>query len=89
MSKKKIHVRRRKLTEYKEDPNNANLGSERGNQMLDDSLNQTGPGRSLVADANDYLPAGNKTKAAAERAGITDVIEVETDGDAIIVHVRS
>lgn len=88
MTEKGIKVTRRKITDYKEDPNNANLGSKRGSDMLDDSLAQTGPGRSLVADANDYLPAGNKTKAAAERAGITDVIEVETDGDAIIVHKR-
>jgi len=89
MSKNKdIRVRRRKLSEYKDDPRNANSGSDRGNQMIDDSLDQVGPGRSLVADANDYLPAGNKTKQAAERAGIVDVIEVETDGDAIIVHKR-
>ena len=82
MPDKKINVRRRKLSDYKDDPNNANKGSERGNQMIDDSLARVGPGRSLVADANDYLPAGNKTKAAAERAGITEVIEVETDGEA-------
>lgn len=88
MSDKKINVRRRKLSDYKEDPNNANKGSKRGNEVIDDSLARVGPGRSLVADANDYLPAGNKTRAAAERAGITEVIEIETEGDAIIVHKR-
>lgn len=88
MPDKPIKVTRRKITDYKDDPNNANKGSERGNKMVEDSLREVGPGRSLVADANDYLPAGNKTKAAAKRAGITEVIEVETDGDAIIVHKR-
>jgi site-specific DNA-methyltransferase (adenine-specific) len=85
---KPINVKRRSIDDYKDDPRNANRGSERGSQMVEDSLNAVGPGRSLVADANDYLPAGNKTKAAAKRAGITEVIEVETDGDAIIVHKR-
>lgn len=88
MSDKPINVKRRSIDDYKDDPRNANRGSERGSQMVEDSLNTVGPGRSLVADANDYLPAGNKTKAAAKRAGITEVIEVETDGDAIIVHKR-
>lgn len=88
MNDKPITVKRRSIDDYKDDPRNANKGSERGSQMVEDSLTTVGPGRSLVADANDYLPAGNKTKAAAKRAGITEVIEVETDGDAIIVHKR-
>ncbi|MEL6525846.1 MAG: DNA modification methylase [Chloroflexota bacterium] len=85
---KNYSIRERNLDDYKEDPNNANRGSERGNAMLDDSLEQVGPGRSIVADGNDYVPAGNKTLEAAKRAGITKVIEVETEGDAIIVHKR-
>lgn len=89
MTDKEIQVRRRKLDDYKEDPHNANLGSDRGNQTLDDSIEQTGIGRSLVADGNDYITAGNKTLAAAKRKGITEVIEIETEGNAIIVHKRS
>jgi DNA modification methylase len=81
-------VKRRKLDEYKNDPANANLGSERGAKMIEDSLESVGSGRSLLADGDDYLVAGNKTRAAAERAGITEVIEIETEGDAIIVHKR-
>jgi site-specific DNA-methyltransferase (adenine-specific) len=83
-----IQIKRRKLSDYKADPQNANLGSERGAQMIQDSLQEVGAGRSLLADGGDYLVAGNKTREAAERAGITEVIEVETDGDAIIVHKR-
>jgi site-specific DNA-methyltransferase (adenine-specific) len=81
-------VKRRKLEEYKDDPQNANKGSERGAQMIQDSLSEVGAGRSLLADGDDYLVAGNKTREAAERLGITEVIEIETEGEAIIVHKR-
>lgn len=83
-----IKVTKRKITDYKSDPNNANKGTERGAQVLDDSIAEVGAGRSLVADKDGHIVAGNKTREAAERAGITEVIEVETDGDAIIVHKR-
>ena len=83
-----IRVKRRKLTDYHQDPENANKGTERGAQMIENSLESVGSGRSLLVDGRDYLVAGNKTRAAAERAGITEVIEIETDGEAIIVHKR-
>lgn len=82
-------VTRRKITDYLPDMSNANAGTERGLQMVEDSLSQDGVGRSIVADAGDRIPAGNKTLEAAMNAGITDVIEIETDGRAIIVHKRS
>jgi site-specific DNA-methyltransferase (adenine-specific) len=88
MMSDEIKIKRRKLSEYHQDPENANKGTERGAQMIQDSLSEVGAGRSLLADGSDYLVAGNKTREAAERAGITEVIEVETDGDAIIVHKR-
>lgn len=82
-------IRRLKITDYLPDSFNANLGSERGLQMLEKSLNEVGAGRSLVADAHDRIPAGNKTLEAAMNAGIEDVIEIETDGRALVVHKRS
>lgn len=88
MNEKPLKVTRRKITDYTPDDQNANSGSERGLQMLEDSLHEVGAGRSLVADAKDRIPAGNKTMEAAVNAGITDVIEVETEGDALIVHKR-
>lgn len=65
------------------------MGTERGLQMVEDSLQQDGVGRSIVADAQDRIPAGNKTLQAAMNAGIEDVIEIETNGRAIIVHKRT
>ena len=50
-----IKVRRRKLSEYRPDPSNANAGSERGQFMIESSIEKVGVGRSLVADANDLL----------------------------------
>lgn len=82
-------ITRKKLTDYLPDDHNANAGTERGLQMIEDSLQQDGVGRSIVADANGRVPAGNKTLEAAMNAGITEVIEIETDGNALIVHKRS
>lgn len=81
-------IRRRKITDYIPDMSNANAGTERGLQMVEDSLREDGVGRSIVADGQDRIPAGNKTLEAAMNAGITEVIEIETDGNALIVHKR-
>jgi len=85
---KQPKITRRKITDYIPDNSNANSGSERGLQMVEDSLSQDGVGRSIVADGHDRIPAGNKTLEAAMNAGIEDVIEIETDGRALIVHKR-
>lgn len=86
---KEPRITRRKITDYVPDTGNANAGSERGLQMVEDSLSQDGAGRSIVADAHDRISAGNKTLEAAMNAGIEDVIEIETDGRALIVHKRT
>jgi hypothetical protein len=86
---KEPKITRRKITDYIPDMSNANAGTERGLQMVEDSLQQDGVGRSIVADGQDRIPAGNKTLEAAMNAGIEDVIEIETDGRALIVHKRS
>lgn len=89
MGTKQPKVTRRKITEYIPDSRNANLGSERGLAMIEKGLNKVGAGRSIVVDAHDKIPAGNKTLEAAVLAGIEDVIEIETDGTALIVHKRT
>jgi len=85
---KKYKVTERKITDYQPDPTNPNLGSEEGLAFIEKSLREVGGGRSLVADEKDILVAGNKTQEAAVNAGITDVIEIETEGDVLIVHKR-
>lgn len=86
--KKSFTVKEKHIEDYIPDAANANLGSERGAAMIEDSLSQDGAGRSLVADKDGRLVAGNKTQEGAINAGITKVIEIETDGDALIVHKR-
>lgn len=79
----------RKLKDYKPDPTNANKGTERGQYMLENSLHKYGAGRSVLADKNGYLIAGNKTLEVAGQIGIDDVIEVETDGTKLVVVKRT
>ena len=85
---KEIKVRERHIGEYKPDPNNVREHNARGQAALVDSLHEVGAARSLVADADDTIQAGNGVWEAAAEAGIENVIEIETDGDAIIVHKR-
>ena len=84
-----VKVSRRKITDYTPDPRNANLGTERGQYMIDHSVESVGLARSIVAANDDTIPAGNKTLQAAVDAGIEDVIEVETDGHALVVVKRT
>jgi site-specific DNA-methyltransferase (adenine-specific) len=89
MTDKPIKVTRRSIDEYKNDPRNPNKGTSRGNELIETSLRELGVGRSITADTNDIIPAGNKTIEAAKRAGITTVIEIESDGTELIVHKRN
>jgi hypothetical protein len=82
-------IRKRKISDYTPDARNANKGSERGQYMIDTSVESVGLARSIVAANDDTIPAGNKTLQAAMDAGIEDVIEVETDGNALVVVKRT
>jgi len=54
-----------KLQELKQDPRNANKGTERGRQTVRQSLRDCGTGRSIVVDKDGVILAGNKTAEAA------------------------
>lgn len=83
MSEPKVTVRR--LEEYTQDQRNANKGTARGRSALEASLRENGAGRSLLADKHGNLIAGNKTAEEAAALGIDRVIEVVTDGTALVV----
>ena len=70
------------------DIRNANKGTERGQYMVEHSLSQYGAGRSIVADAEGRIIAGNKTLQAAADLGIP-VRVVETDGNELVVVQRT
>lgn len=82
-------IRKRKITDYTPDPANANKGTERGWRMVNDSLQEDGAGRSIVVAADGTIVAGNKTAENAVDVGITEVIEVETDGHQLVVVKRT
>lgn len=71
----------------KRDPRNANKGTSRGRWMVNDSIRAYGAGRSILADKNGVVIAGNKTFDAAQDAGLP-VKEVHTKGDELVVVVR-
>ena len=70
------------------DPANANRGTERGRAMLEHSLRQYGAGRSVLADKNGVLIAGNKTAQVAGELGLS-IREIETDGTELVVVRRT
>lgn len=76
------------LSEFKADPANPNKGNARGRAVLDSSVKELGAGRSLVADKDGVIVAGNKTREAMLKQGITKAIVVEVDGDTPVVVQR-
>ncbi len=77
------------LSSLKQDAKNANLGTVRGLEMLQASLEKLGAGRSIVLDRDGRIVAGNKTAQAAALAGMDDVIVVRTDGSKIVAVQRT
>jgi len=78
-----------KLSDFRPDPRNANKGTQKGREMLEKSIREFGAGRSVLADKNGVLIAGNKTMETAIDAGFQDCIVVETDGSKLVVVKRT
>jgi hypothetical protein len=76
-----------KSLELRPDPKNANKGTGRGRFMVDQSLREYGAGRSILADKNGVVIAGNKTLEAAKQAGLK-IKEIHTDGKELVAVVR-
>lgn len=76
------------LTEFKPDPANPNKGNSRGREVLDSSVKDLGAGRSLVADKDGVIVAGNKTREAMLKQGLTKAVVVHVDGDTPVVVQR-
>src|SRR4051794_9894410 len=78
-----------KLSDLKQDNNNANTGTFRGKQVLSRSIRELGAGRSVLVDRNGKLIAGNKTAEAAADIGMEDVVLVQSDGTKLVVVQRT
>ena len=79
-----------KISDLKQDPHNTNLGSERGNKLIKQSLQDSGAARSVVTADDNTLIAGNKTAQNWEELQLEeDTIVVETDGSQLVVIKRT
>lgn len=70
------------------DPENANDGTERGLELLRESVDQCGFGRSILADKNGVVIAGNKTFQVASERGL-EVEVVQSSGDELVIVQRT
>lgn len=68
---------------------NFNLGSVQGESLLEKSLSKLGAGRSVLADKNLRIIAGNKTAEKFGELGNQKIIIVETTGDELVVVKRT
>jgi hypothetical protein len=78
-----------KITVLKKDKRNANRGNDQGKELIAKSFKNLGAGRSVLADKNMNLIAGNQSLDGAKAAGIKEVIIVETDGSQLVVVKRT
>lgn len=76
------------ITQLVLDEKNANKGTKRGRELLGDSLEKYGAGRSVVVDRYNRVIAGNKTVEAAVAAGMKSIAVIETDGSSLVAVQR-
>jgi DNA modification methylase len=72
----------------KPDNKNSNKGTKRGQELLEQSLQELGAGRSILTDKDGNIIAGNKTYAKAQKLGLKLRL-VETSGDELVVVQRN
>ena len=73
--------------ELHRDPRNPNRGTDRGRALVRSSLEQVGPGRSIVVDGKGVVVAGNTTMEAAIEKGLRPRI-VDLAPDELLVARR-
>jgi hypothetical protein len=76
-----------KLKDLTPDPRNANLGTEEGLRLIEDSFRQNGAGRSILVDRNGVTIAGAKSLGVAADIGL-EIEVVHSDGKKLIVVQR-
>lgn len=75
-----LPTRRIKLSELQFDPENANLGSARGDAAITESIRRFGFADAGILDRNGVLIGGNKRTHAADALGMEDAIIIKHDG---------
>jgi DNA modification methylase len=68
------------MTALRTDQHNANKGTKRGRELLEQSLKELGAGRSILVDKDGNVIAGNKTLEMAQKLGLkVRIIEAGRD----------
>lgn len=76
------------MTDLKPDQHNANKGTKRGKELLKQSLQELGAGRSILVDKDGNVIAGNKTLAEAQALGMKVRI-IEAGRDELVAVQRT
>ncbi len=76
------------MTTINPDQRNANKGTKRGKELLKQSLQELGGGRSILLDKDGNIIAGNKTFEAAQESGIK-VRVIEAGRDELVAVQRT
>ena len=84
----KPNVRVVPITQLLLDDKNANKGTRRGRELLEESLGKYGAGRSVLVDREGRIIAGNKTVETARAAGMKNIAVIETDGETLVAVQR-
>lgn len=82
-------IRKIKIDELQLDDRNANKGTEKGKEIISNSIELYGIGRGVLADKNLKLIAGNHAVKEMKERGIENVIVVPTDGKTLVVTQRT
>jgi ParB-like chromosome segregation protein Spo0J len=77
------------LAALRPDPENARTHSPRNLTLIESSLREVGPARSIVVDEDGVILAGNATVAAATSVGLSRVRIVDVDGTELIAVRRT
>ena len=82
-------LRQLSVEELHYDEKNANVGTDRGRDAVHNSIVENKFGRSILIDKDGKIIGGNKSVAAAIKAGLKTVRVIETTGDEIIAVQRT
>lgn len=83
-ARKRAPKRKAAVPDLRPDPENPNLGTKRGLELLETSFEQFGAMRSAVAAADGVVLAGNKSFETAKEKGFK-IREIESDGKTFFV----
>lgn len=78
-----------KITDLTFDDRNANRGTPRGRGAIEQSIQRSGFGRSILVDKHGKIIAGNKSAEVAGELGFEDVVIIPSDGTKIIAVQRT